>query len=234
MPRRAFVGLAATLVALAGACGESGGGGGGGDAAAGFRADADAVCSERNRAVVQAYDTARDGGKRGLALDEATNRAQIEGETSVLDGLKGLEPPAGLDAAYTELLAAHEHRRDLLEVAERALEKRDAEAAVADGERASALQDEIYALGRALGLETCAGAVPADQRPAITAAVERQLTARGASSVEIIEIEGNDQYAEAEVLSRGGDFDSEAVNVHVSRDGEAWSVAEVEQVGSGR
>ena len=235
MPRTALaVGLAA-LIAFAGGCGESGGGGGEeGAAGAEFRAQADAVCGKRNQAVVQAYDSAREGGATGLALDEATNRAQMQGETSIVDGLKGLDPPEGLDAAYAEFLSTHEHRRDLIEAAQRAVENRDAKAAAANGERASALQDEAYALGRALGLGTCAGSVPDDQQPKVTAAVEQAFTDRGASEVEIIELEGNDQYAEAEVLSTGGDFDSEVVNAHVQREGQEWSLADIRPVGSSR
>ena len=228
MPKAVVIGL--TIVAMAAAaCGEAQEG----DDASTFRSSADAVCSERHRAVIQAYDDARERGAKGLALDDATNSAQIEGESSLVEGLSELEPPAGLEPAYAELLSTHEHRRDVLEAAQKATEAGDRKAANADGERASALQDEIYALGRGLGLETCAGAIPADQEPQARAAVERALADRGVSSVEIIEIEGNDQYGEAEVLAGGGDFESEVVNVHVQREGEDWKVAEIERIGSG-
>ena len=215
-------------VVAAGGCG--GGEQGGGREADAFPARADAVCSDRHRAVVEAYDKAREGGAKGAALDKATYRAQIEGESSLLSGLKGLDPPAGLDAAYAEFLSAHEHRRDVLEASEKAIEKGDTKAAAANGAREGALQDEVYALGRSLGLKTCAGAIPADQEPKARAAAERGLKDRGASSVEILEIEGNDQYAEVEALSTGGDFDSEVVNAHVQREADEWSLIEIRPI----
>ena len=230
MPKAVLLGLAIVLV-VAGGCGERRGGGREGES---FRADADAACTERQRALIRAYDTAQQDGKSGAALDEATVRAQVDGESGLVRKLREIDPPKGLEHAYSEFLTTHEHRRAVLEAADEALERGDSKAAEADFERVAGLQDEVYALGRALDLGACAGAVPGAQESKVRAAVEQELADRGARSVEIIEIEGNDQYAEVELRPSGGRFDAQLVDAHATRDGEQWSVAAVEPVGSGR
>jgi len=85
-----------------------------------------------------------------------------------------------------------------------------------------------------MGLEACAGAVPAGQEPKIRAAAERALAGRGAGSTGVLEIEGNDNYAEVEVLPKGGNFDSEVVNAHVHLDQGKWTVRAITPVGRSR
>src|SRR5215208_1871516 len=79
---------------------------------------ADAVCSERHRAVVQAYDTAMKKGTTGPALAEAALSTQIDAESGLLRDLRELDPPKNLERTYSEFLTAHTHRRDLLEAAQ--------------------------------------------------------------------------------------------------------------------
>jgi len=95
----------------------------GGDDGNAFRAKADAVCSERHRAVVQAYDTAMKKGTTGPALAEAALSTQIDAESGLLRDLRELDPPKNLERTYSEFLTAHTHRRDLLEAAQHALQR---------------------------------------------------------------------------------------------------------------
>ena len=222
---KAMLALAAVGALALGACGDDDD-----DGATSFVADADALCAERNTAVVSAYQEA--GG--ASASDSAVLEAHAAAEEELATGLAEIEASSELEQPFEELVALREQRAELMAAASESVQAENADVANVDRALADLYQDEAHAVARALGMSDCADRLPAADEEEVTAAIERALAQEGAASVEVYEVEGHDVFAEAEVVPSGGRYDREALRVQMirSEDGE-WELDDVNPFGSG-
>jgi hypothetical protein len=219
---KAILPVVAAAVLLLAACG-------GDEDTESFIADADALCAERDTAVTQAYADAREASGR-FAPPDAALEGQAAAEDQLASELGAIEPPSELEGSYEEMVTLQRQRAELLAAADDSLRDGNTEAMEADRALASLYHDEAYAVARGLGFTECAGRLSAEDEEAVTAAVEDALAEEGATSVEIDEIEGHGEFAEAEVLPTGGRYDEEAVRVLMITEGGEWVSTQIEPV----
>lgn len=229
MTRIALIAGVAAVLLLA-ACGDDEGG----DTES-FVADADALCAERNEAVNAAYDEAFAGGGTGPGSPaDAALEEHAAAEEELASGLAEIEAPSELENVYAEMVDLEEKEAELLAAADASFHDGNLEGMEADRALASHYQDESHAIARGLEMSDCAGLLSAEEEEAVTEAVEDALADEGASSVEIDELEGHSQYAEAEVLPSGGRYDNEALRVLMRTDENGdWELANLFPFGSG-
>jgi hypothetical protein len=201
-----------------------------------FVADAEAACIEGHDAATQAYVDAFESGAPGDEpedLEDAALKAHAAAEEALASGLEAVEAPGELEGVQAELVELHEKRGEMYASADASVQDGNVQAAEAYRDLAHQYEDESHAVARGLGMSECAGVLPDEDVQAVTAVTEDALTAEGAGSVDINEIEGyRDNFAEVDVVPTGGRYDSQAIRVLLRPDesGE-WAFVSIQPFG---
>lgn len=196
------------------------------DPQAEFVAQADQLCTEQQRALV---DTLAETEPLTGGTAEANAEAEAEREQALLDvreeyrpDFEAIEPPAEASAAYEDFLSLREQSREKTAELIAALEEGDSEASSAAGEERGELNDQAGEAAEEAGLKVCAGILPADEVEQIEATIEEletsddpalcteTMTAEGVENIfgGVEECEAIQKKLEASELATGVDFDS--------------------------
>lgn len=173
--------------------------GGGDDSGNDFTAQVDAVCTESSERINALFT--EEGRPANAEEAVALDAKFVDSRQQEIDELEALEPPEDLAAGYHDFVAA---RKAVLagqqnqQVADEQADQGARELADASIENAFAAADEA---AEGIGLEACAGILPAAEEDEVRAAAEQFFEA---GTAEELKVPCNEQATDAYIESIGG------------------------------